>query len=102
LLYTGTFWEPGFNIIDVTDPTAPRLARYVHRSFYGGGRYVFATGLPFGYQGHILQIVDIGDPANPVEVSRWWDEGQWRAGGEPPAARGIAFFRVGVQVTVLR
>jgi len=29
LLYTGTFWEPGFNIIDVTDPTAPRLVRHV-------------------------------------------------------------------------
>jgi len=49
---------------------------------------VFATGLPFGYRGHILQIVDIGDPANPVEVSRWWDEGQWRAGGEPPSVSG--------------
>ena len=27
-------------------------------------------------------IVDINDPANPKEVSRWWFPGQWTAGGE--------------------
>jgi hypothetical protein len=53
-----------------------------HRNYYAGGRYVYATGLPEGFDGHILQIVDIDDPGNPVEVSRWWRPGQWVAGGE--------------------
>ena len=35
-----------------------------------------------GYDGHIYAIVDIADPANPVEVSRWWRKGQWVGGGE--------------------
>ena len=43
-----------------------------HRNYYDGGGYVYATGLPQGYDGHILQIVDINDPTNPVEISRWW------------------------------
>jgi hypothetical protein len=151
-MYTSTFWEPGYNIIDITDPTRPTLVRHVvldlrpplvtlqvqvagdlmitsieavdipgeekrdhkapvadegfiiwslehpdepkrlgqfrtggrgtHRNFYAGGRYVYATGLPEGYDGHILQIVDIVDPSHPVEVSRWWLPGQWVAGGE--------------------
>lgn len=49
---------------------------------------MYATGLPRGYQGHVLQIVDISDPAEPVEVARWWHPGQWRAGGEDAAAPG--------------
>ncbi|MBV8537920.1 MAG: hypothetical protein JO128_20150, partial [Alphaproteobacteria bacterium] len=144
-LYTATFWHPGLNIVDVTDPARPRFVRFIegpantwtlqiqiagtrmvtslerispgwgenpnlpfdegfviwdladpedprrlgqfktggagtHRNYYDGGRYVYATGLPAGYDGHILQIVDIDDPTHPVEVSRWWREGQWVGG----------------------
>ena len=147
-LYTATFWHPGLNIVEVTDPANPRFVRFIpgppntwtlqvqiadgrmitseeriapgwgddpdkpfsegfliwdladpedpqvlgkfktggkgtHRNYYDGGRYVYVTGLPDGYDGHILQIVDIDDPANPKEISRWWREGQWTAGGEP-------------------
>lgn len=152
-LYTATFWHPGLNIVEVTDPTKPRFVRFIegpvntwtlqiqiaegrmitsfeeippgwgnipgqpneegflvwdladpedpktlgqfktggkgtHRNYYDGGRYVYATGLPDGYQGHILQIVDIDDPTHPVEVSRWWRDGQWIAGGEKGAPHG--------------
>ena len=145
-LYVALLWEPGFVIIDITDPTDHRFIKRVHgpektmtfqvqiadgkmitameavpkelgggdgpwenegfiiwdlanpenpeqigvfktggqgthRNYYDGGKYVYATGLPDGYDGHILQIVDISDPENPVEVSRWWREGQWLAGG---------------------
>ena len=125
-LYVGLFWQSGFSIIEVTDPTNPRFVRYVegpantwtlqvqvadgllvtsqekimegwghvegqpwgegvliwdlkdpenpellshwktggdgtHRNYYDGGRYIYATGLPDGYQGNILQILDIED-----------------------------------------
>ncbi len=79
----------GFYIWDLADPENPqRLGHYktggagTHRNYYAGGRYVHATALPEGYEGHIYQIVDIADPANPKEISRWWRKGQWVAGGE--------------------
>jgi hypothetical protein len=152
-LYTATFWHPGLNIVEVTDPARPRFVRFIpgpantwtlqiqiaegrmitslerippgwggvagepyeegfivwdladpedprplgrfrtggsgtHRNYFDGGRYVYATGLPEGYEGHILQIVDIDDPTHPVEVGRWWRPGQWVAGGERGAPAG--------------
>jgi hypothetical protein len=84
-----TFGE-GFVIWSLADPEDPKeLGIYrtggkgTHRNFYAGGPYVHATALPEGYDGHIYQIVDISNPASPVEVSRWWRHGQWTAGGEP-------------------
>ncbi|MGI6852109.1 LVIVD repeat-containing protein [Mesorhizobium sp. 1B3] len=82
-------FSEGFLIWDLSDPESPQqLGHYrtgglgTHRNYYDGGRYVHATALPQGYDGHIYQIVDISDPANPREVSRWWRTGQWLAGGE--------------------
>jgi hypothetical protein len=79
----------GFIIWSLDDPEDPRqLGHYktgglgTHRNYYDGGRYVHATAMPEGYDGHIYQIVDISDPAAPKEVSRWWRPGQWLAGGE--------------------
>ena len=86
---SGAPYGEGFYIWSLEDPENPkRLGHYrtggagTHRNFYDGGRYVHTTALPDGYDGHIYQIVDIADPANPVEVSRWWRKGQWIAGGE--------------------
>lgn len=89
-------WEhEGFTIWDLEDPENPQQLGVfktggsgTHRNYYDGGQYVYATGLPDGYDGHILQIVDISDPANPTEVSRWWREGQWLAGGEGGVSAG--------------
>jgi hypothetical protein len=85
----------GFYVWSLEDPENPvRLGHYrtggagTHRNYYDGGRYVHATALPDGYEGHIYQIVDISDPANPAEVSRWWRKGQWVAGGETGAPAG--------------
>lgn len=82
-------YDEGFVIWSLVDPENPmRLGQYktggsgTHRNYYDGGRYVHTTALPEGYDGHIYQIVDISDPANPQEVSRWWRSGQWIAGGE--------------------
>ena len=73
----------GFLIWDLKNPEAPRRIGHwktggkgTHRNYYGGGRFVHATGLPPGYDGHIYQIVDISNPAEPVEVSRWWRHGR--------------------------
>ena len=88
----GAPFDEGFHIWDLADPENPEhLGQWktggsgTHRNYFDGGRYVFATGLPDGYEGQILQIVDIDDPKHPVEVSRWWRKGQWKAGGETGA-----------------
>ncbi|HEV8642448.1 MAG TPA: hypothetical protein VGV13_15255 [Methylomirabilota bacterium] len=88
-------FEAGVLILDVSDPEAPARLGYwrtagtgTHRNYYDGGRYVhLAAGLP-GYSGNVYQIIDIADPARPLEVARWWAPGQWQEGGEdgaPPA-----------------
>jgi len=33
-------------------------------------------------------ILDLTDPAHPLEVGRWWMPGQWTAGGETPTWKG--------------
>ena len=90
---SGKFGE-GFILWDLADPENPKqLSHYktggkgTHRNYYAGGRYVHTTALPDGYEGHIYEIVDIDDPANPREISRWWRKGQWIAGGESGAPR---------------
>jgi hypothetical protein len=92
----GQPWGEGALIWSLEDPENPELLSHwktggdgTHRNYYDGGRYIYMTGLPEGYQGNILQIVDIEDPRNPKEVGRWWMEGQHLAGGDPPAPRGV-------------
>lgn len=148
-IYTGSFWHSGWSIVDVTDPSAPRVVKFIegpantwtlqidisgttmitslekifpnfggdpgkafnegvliwdisdpvkprqlgqfrtggsgtHRNFYAGGRYMhLAAGMP-GYSGNIYVIVDISNPAEPVEAGRWWVPGQHTAGNEKP------------------
>ena len=84
-------FDEGVLIWDLSDPVNPQLEGQwktggtgTHRDFYAGGNYVhLAAGMP-GYSGNIYVIIDISDPANPVEVSRWWLPGQYVAGGETP------------------
>lgn len=158
-LYTAHFWHSGWSVLDVTDPAAPRLVRFIegpanthtgqiqvadglmitsmekapkvdkewreaaerfgfeegiriwsladpedpkllgtyrtggdgaHRNYYDGGRYIHATIMPEGFSGRIYAIVDIGDPAKPVEVSRWWVDGQRTSTGETGAPPGTS------------
>ena len=70
-------FEEGFYIWSLADAENPRLLGHyktgglgTHRNYYDAGRYVHATALPAGYDGHIYQIVDISDPANPKEIDR--------------------------------
>ena len=85
-------FETGVLIWDVSDPEAPAPLGHwrtggsgTHRNYYAGGRYVhLAAGLA-GYSGNVYQVIDLADPARPVEAARWWVPGQWRDGGEDGA-----------------
>ncbi|MGI5212348.1 LVIVD repeat-containing protein [Plantactinospora sp. CA-290183] len=89
-------FEDGIYLWDIADPVRPRrLGHYrtggtgTHRNLYPGGRYVhLAAGMP-GYRGNIYVILDIADPANPVEAGRWWVPGQHESepSSQPRAAQ---------------
>ena len=78
----------GLAIYDVARPTAPKLITKwqtdgagVHRYDFDG-RYAYVSATVKGFVGNIPVILDLADPAQPQEVSRWWIPGQWKAGGE--------------------
>jgi hypothetical protein len=84
----GTEAGGGLGIYDVSHPSTPKLlcnwqttGGGVHR-FDFDGRYAYVSPTVEGYVGNIVMILDLADPAKPVEVSRWWIPGQWEAGGE--------------------
>ncbi len=81
----GQRFEEGFYIWDVEQPAKPkRLGHYrtnstgTHRNFYDGGNLVHAAGGAPGYDGKMYHVVDIADPANPQQVSRFALEEQRR------------------------
>jgi hypothetical protein len=86
-------FDEGVIIWDLLDPVRPqRLGQFrtggtgTHRNFYEGGRYVhLAAGMP-GFSGEIYVIIDIIEPADPVEVGRWWVFGQKEGETEEPPA----------------
>jgi hypothetical protein len=87
-------YQAGVMLIDMKDPLNPKeLGRWLtdepngrgtHRNLYPGGRYVHLAAHMKGYDGNIYVILDIGNPAKPVEAGRWWVPGQHVAGGEKP------------------
>jgi hypothetical protein len=84
--------DEGVLIWDVaTDPVKPTLlgrfrtgGRGTHRNFYAGGNLAVLAANPDGFAGNIPVLVDLSDPRNPREISRWWWPGQHVAAGEEP------------------
>jgi hypothetical protein len=83
--------KAGIQLFDISDRTNPKElgffdtgGRGVHRPWYIGGQYVNISTHMEGYTHRIWVLVDVSDPMNPREVSRWWHPGMWTAGGEEP------------------
>ena len=73
----------GLLVYDVMKPTEPRQIGFlpidglgVHRIWYAGGRYAYASARETGYRNRILIVVDLADPTHPRLASRWWWPGQ--------------------------
>jgi hypothetical protein len=73
----------GLLVYDVTSPTEPRRIGFlaidglgVHRIWFAGGRYAYASARETGYRNRILIVVDLADPTLPRLASRWWWPGQ--------------------------
>lgn len=85
----------GLRVYDIADPATPRQIGFMpvdglglHRLWWVGERYAYASALLHGYSDHILMCIDVQDPTQPREVGRWWLPGMWQAGGEQPEADG--------------
>jgi len=88
----GEDYAAGMRVYDIKDPANPRHIGSMevpglglHRIWYTGGRYAYASALLDGYTDHILMIIDMADPTKPQEAGRWWIPGQYANGGEVPA-----------------
>ena len=82
----------GLLVYDVTMPADPRQIGFlpidglgVHRIWFAGGRFAYASAGEKGYRNRILIVVDLEDPTNPRLASRWWWPGQRKADAEPVA-----------------
>ena len=87
-------FEAGLRIFDISQPAAPRQIAFLaveglglHRIWYVGGRYAYASAHIEGFTDHILAVIDVADPTRPTLAGQWWLPGMWRAGGEQPAWR---------------
>jgi hypothetical protein len=81
----------GMRVFDLADPAAPREIGFMpvqgiglHRIWWVGDRYAYASAHFDGFIDHILVTIDMADPTKPEIVGRWWFPGMNRAGGELP------------------
>ena len=85
----GEDFSAGLRVYDIKDPANPRSIGFMnveglglHRVWWVGGRFAYASAILDGYTDHILISIDMQDPARPREAGRWWIPGMWAAGGE--------------------
>ena len=91
-------WTAGMAVYDISNPANPNRIGFmpvegggIHRIWYTGGRWAYASALLDGFTDYIFITIDMSDPANPREAGRWWIPGMNTAAGETiswsPAAR---------------
>ena len=88
----GVDFSAGMRVYDISDAANPRAIGFMeveglglHRIWWTGGRYAYASALLDGYTDHILIVIDMAEPTHPREVGRWWIPGMHAAGGEVPS-----------------
>jgi hypothetical protein len=85
-------WSAGIAVFDVSRPAEPRRIGFmpvegggVHRLWYTGGRWAYASALLDGFTDYVFVTVDMADPTRPREAGRFWLPGMNVAAGERPA-----------------
>jgi hypothetical protein len=84
-------WSAGLAVYDISQPATPRQIAFmpvegggIHRLWYTGGRWAYASVLLDGFTDYIFMTIDMGNPAHPSEAGRWWIPGMNLAAGEIP------------------
>jgi hypothetical protein len=91
----GVDFSAGMRVYDISNPANPRSIGFMdvqglglHRIWWTGGRYAYASALLDGFIDHIFIVIDMADPTKPVECGRWWIPGMNLAAGETPHWKG--------------
>jgi hypothetical protein len=84
-------WSAGVAIYDISDPANPRRISFlpvtgigVHRLWYAGGRWAYASVLGEGFTDYVFGVIDLADPVRPRWAGSWWLPGMNAAAGETP------------------
>ncbi len=84
-------WSAGMAVYDISRPEAPRQIGFMpvegtglHRIWYTGGRWAYASALLDGFTDYILITIDMANPARPEIAGRFWLPGMNAAAGEVP------------------
>jgi hypothetical protein len=92
-------WTAGLAIYDISKPSEPRRIGFmpvegggIHRVWYTGGRWAYASALIDGFTDYIFITIDMGDPTKPRETGRYWIPGMNQAAGETPSWPGTSRF----------
>jgi hypothetical protein len=84
-------WTAGLVVYDISKPAEPRRIGFMpveggglHRLWYVGGRWAYASALLDGFTDYILITIDMADPTRPVMAGKYWLPGMNVAAGETP------------------
>ena len=85
-------WSAGVAVYNIAIPARPRQIGFlqvqgggIHRLWYTGGRWAYASALLDGFTDYIFITIDMSDPTAPREAGRWWIPGMNLAAGETPS-----------------
>ncbi|THG31574.1 LVIVD repeat-containing protein [Naasia lichenicola] len=84
-------YTAGLRVFDISRPDEPREIGFtpvdgvgLHRIWYTGGRWAYASVLLTGFTDYTFITIDMADPSHPQMVGQWWIPGQNLAAGETP------------------
>jgi len=82
-------WSAGMAVYDLSKPEDPKQIGFMpvegtglHRLWYVGGRWAYASALLDGFSDYILITIDLADPKKPVLAGKYWLPGMNVAAGE--------------------
>jgi hypothetical protein len=82
-------WSAGMAVYDISKPDDPRQIGFMpvagtglHRIWYTGGRWAYASALLDGFTDYVLITIDMADPTKPVLTGKYWLPGMNKAAGE--------------------
>jgi hypothetical protein len=82
-------WTAGVTIYDVSTPARPTRIAFlpvdgigVHRLWYVGGRYAYASVLEKGFSDYVFKVIDLADPTAPRWAGTYWLPGMNTGAGE--------------------
>jgi hypothetical protein len=85
-------WRAGLAVYDISQGDAPREIGFmpvegggIHRVWYTGGRWAYASALLDGFSDYIFITIDMSDPCHPREAGRFWLPGMHVAADETPS-----------------